>query len=165
MKDSLDAARIKQLLLLIAERVVAAEGELSQADRHLGDGDHGLGMARGFKAVKAKLDAGETEGIGQMFGASGLAMLTTMGGASGALFGTLFRAGGKAVEGRQLFDSGAYAVFLEAALSGVAARGGAKPGEKTMLDALEPAARKARELATRPLPESAAAVAAAARAG
>ena len=165
MKSSLSAEETRQLLYFMADRIIAAEPILSEADRHLGDGDHGLGMARGFRAVKAKLEAGGCEDIAKVFGAAGMAMLSTMGGASGAIFGTMFRAGGKALEGRTTFDSAALADFLDAALAGVIARGGAKPGDKTMIDALHPAALKAREFADRSLAEAASAVAAAAESG
>ncbi len=165
MKSNLDAEAISKMLQLMADRIIQAEPILSEADRHLGDGDHGLGMARGFRAVKAKLETGDCESIAKVFGTAGMAMLSTMGGASGAIFGTMFLSGGKALEGRATFDSAALADFLEAALCGVMARGGAKPGDKTMIDALQPAALKARELAARPLLAAASAVAAAAESG
>ena len=164
-KSNLDTEEVRQMLLFMADRIIAAEPILSEADRHLGDGDHGLGMARGFRAVKTKLEASGGESIAQLFGATGMAMLSTMGGASGAIFATMFRAGSKALEGRVTFDSVALADFLEAALSGVMSRGGAKPGDKTMIDALHPAALKAREVANSPLSEAAVAVAAAAESG
>src|SRR5262249_20340461 len=62
-KNALDSQQVKQMLLAIAERIIAAEPMLSEADRHLGDGDHGLGMARGLAAVKAKLDTNAPESI------------------------------------------------------------------------------------------------------
>jgi dihydroxyacetone kinase-like protein len=165
MKNQLSLEEVRQMLLFMADRLIAAEPILSEADRQLGDGDHGLGMARGFRAVKAKLEAGGSEDISKAFGVVGMALLSTMGGASGALFGTLFRAGGKALEGRATFDSAALADFLDAALAGIMARGGAKPGDKSMIDALHPATLKAREVAARPLSEATVAVAAAARSG
>jgi dihydroxyacetone kinase-like protein len=165
MKSNLRPDEVRQMLLCMADRVIAAEPILSEADRHLGDGDHGLGMARGFRAVKAKLETGGGESIAQLFEAAGMAMLSAMGGASGALFGTLFRTGGKALEGRATLDSAALADFLDAALAGITARGGARPGDKTMIDALHPAALTAREVAALPLSEAASAVAAAARSG
>ena len=164
-KNYLSREEVRQMFLFMADRILAAERILSEADRHLGDGDHGLGMARGFRAVKAKLESGGSEDISKVFGVVGMATLSTMGGASGALFGTLFRAGGKALEGRATFDSAALADFLDAALVGIMARGGAKPGDKTMIDALHPAALKAREVANSPLSEAALAVAAAAESG
>jgi len=165
MKNHLSTDEVRQMLLFMAERIIAAEPILSEADRHLGDGDHGLGMARGCRAVKAKLEAGDCENIAKVFGAAGMAMLSTMGGASGAIFATMFRTGGKVLEGRATFDSAALADFLDAALAGIMARGGAKPGDKTMIDALQPAALKAREFANSPFSEAAVAVAAAAKSG
>ena len=66
--------------------------------------------------------------------------MAAVGGAAGAVFGTLFRAGATALEGRERFDADALAAWLEAGLAAVEKRGGAKPGDKTMIDALEPAA-------------------------
>jgi dihydroxyacetone kinase-like protein len=162
---SLDAEGVRRMLLAVADRLIASELVLSQADRQLGDGDHGLGMARGFTVVKADLETSGSASIAQLFGRTGMAMLNSMGGASGALFGTMFRLGGKALDGRVAFDSAALADFLASALSGVVARGGAKPGDKTMVDALEPAASGAREAAALPLAEAMCKVAAAAAAG
>ena len=100
-----------------------------------------------------------------MFVTTGTAMMTSMGGASGALFGTVYRAGGKALAGRATFDAEGLALLLEAALEGVMKRGGAKPGDKTMIDAVAPAAAKARESIGLSLTEALAATAAAAEAG
>jgi dihydroxyacetone kinase-like protein len=112
------------------------------------------------------LDAAETKGsVEQVFVTTGTAMMTSMGGASGALFGTVYRAGGKALAGRAAFDSEGLALLLEAALEGVMKRGGAKPGDKTMIDALAPAAAKAREVTAHDLTDAFAAVAAEAEAG
>jgi phosphoenolpyruvate---glycerone phosphotransferase subunit DhaL len=81
-------------------------------------------------------------------------MMSSMGGASGAVFGTLFRNGGKAIKGSETFDAAGLAEFLKAGTEGVMSRGGAKPGDKTMVDALEPA-RKAAELSVdKPLSEA-----------
>src|SRR6476646_3385537 len=111
---SLDADGVKRMLLAVADRIIASESVLSEADRHLGDGDHGLGMARGFAAVKAKLETSDGVTIAQLFGNAGMAMLSSMGGASGALFGTMFRQGGKALDGLAVFDAAAFADFLAA---------------------------------------------------
>ena len=91
--------------------------------------------------------------------------MSSMGGASGALFGTVYRAGGKALAGRDVLDAEGLALLLEAALDGVMKRGGAKPGDKTMIDALAPAAAKAREVTALDLPDALTAVAAAAESG
>lgn len=166
-RQALDNQSLKQMLGLVADRVFAAEALLSEADRELGDGDHGLAMARGFAALKERLAQEDlaTASASGILSAAGTALLSTMGGASGALFGTFFRNGGKALEGREFLDAQALADFLEAGTSGVITRGGAKLGQKTMLDALQPASAKAREAASLPLGEAIEAIAAAAAAG
>jgi dihydroxyacetone kinase-like protein len=116
-------------------------------------------------AVKEKLNSGEAETIDKSFANTGMAMMSSMGGASGALFGTVFRAGGKALSGRASLDSEGLALLLEAALEGVMKRGGAKPGDKTMIDAIAPAAAKARACAGMPFSEALPAVAEAAEEG
>ncbi len=165
MKDHLTADQVGEMLLLVADRIIAAEPELTDADRNLGDGDHGLGMQRGLTAVKEKLEGAELASIDKVFTTAGMAMISSMGGASGAIFGTVFRAGGKAVAGAETFGSPELATFLQAALDGVMQRGGAKPGDKTMIDALHPAAEKAAEATGESLADAMAAVAAAAAAG
>lgn len=165
MKDHLTADQVGEMLLLVADRIIAAEPELTDADRNLGDGDHGLGMQRGLTAVKEKLEGANLASIDRVFGAAGMAMISSMGGASGAIFGTVFRAGGKAVAGAETFGSPELASFLQGALDGVMQRGGAKPGDKTMIDALHPAAEKAAEATGESLADATAAVAAAAAAG
>lgn len=163
---TLTPAATRELLLDIADRIIAAEPELSAADRALGDGDHGLGMQRGMKAVQAKLaETPEDTAIDQLLMTSGMAMLSSMGGASGALFGTLFRAGGKALSGRESLDGDGLADFYRAALEGVQSRGKAKPGDKTMVDALAPAAEAANRERAAGLQAVATAAAAAAVAG
>ncbi|MCB1279476.1 dihydroxyacetone kinase subunit DhaL [Prosthecobacter sp.] len=161
----LTPSQVRLMMLQVADAIIAAEPMLSQADRDLGDGDHGLGMKRGMEAVKAKLEPMEPTSVEEVFVTTGTAMMTSMGGASGAIFGTVYRAGGKALAGRPAFDSEGLAFLLEAALEGVMKRGGAKPGDKTMIDAVAPAAAKARESAALPLNEALQAVAAAAEAG
>lgn len=164
-KESLDAGQTVAMLASVADKIIASEPELTDADRALGDGDHGLGMQRGMTAVREKLAGGGLDTVDKAFMAVGMAMMSSMGGASGAVFGTLFRAGGKALSGRGDFDAEGLALFLRAGLDGVVARGGAKPGDKTMVDALEPAARTAAESTALGLPAAAAAVAAAAASG
>lgn len=156
---------VKAMLLLVADRVIGAEPMLSEADRNLGDGDHGLGMQRGMTAAKEKLEAGDVESIEKAFSTVGMAMMSTMGGASGAIFGTFFRNGGKALAGRETLDAAGLAAFLQAGLEGVKQRGGAAVGDKTVVDAIEPAAQKAAEVAGSPLHDALAAVSSAAEAG
>ncbi len=165
-KAHLTPDEVKSMLLAVADAIIAAEPYLSEADRNLGDGDHGLGMQRGLTAVKEKLAGmSGTDGIDKLFSAAGMAMISSMGGASGAIFGTLFRDGGKSLAGVTTLDAAGYATFLRAACDGVTNRGKAKPGDKTMVDALHPAAEKAAETTTLPLSEAMALVAEAGEAG
>ena len=164
-KTSLSKEDVKAMLLLACERIIAAEPQLSEADRNLGDGDHGLGMQRGMTAAPEKLNAGEPESIEKAFSTLGMAMMSSMGGASGAIFGTYFRNGGKALAGKETFDAAGLAAFLQAGVDGVKSRGGAAVGDKTVVDAMEPAAKKGAEVAGESLPVAITAVAAAAEIG
>jgi dihydroxyacetone kinase-like protein len=161
-KSALTKDEIKAMMLLVADRIIENEPMLSEADRNLGDGDHGLGMQRGMEALKEKLNAGEPASIDKVFMDTGMAMMSSMGGASGAIFGTLWRNGGKAIAGREAFDAAALAELIKAGLEGVMSLGGAKPGDKTMIDALHPAMLKAQEVSALPLNEAILAVAQAA---
>jgi dihydroxyacetone kinase-like protein len=94
-----------------------------------------------------------------------MAMMSSMGGASGAIFGTFFRNGGKALAGKDAFDAAGLAAFLQAGTDGVKQRGGAAVGDKTVVDAMEPAAKKAAEVSSASLPDAVNAVSDAAEAG
>lgn len=153
-KSSLSKDEVKAMLILACERIIAAEPMLSEADRNLGDGDHGLGMQRGMTAAKEKLEAADVESIEKAFSTVGMAMMSSMGGASGAIFGTFFRNGGKTLAGKEAFDAAALAAFLKAGVDGVKQRGGAAVGDKTCVDAMEPAANKAAEVAHASLSEA-----------
>jgi dihydroxyacetone kinase-like protein len=161
-KLSLSAQEVREMLVLICNRVIEAEPRLSEADRNLGDGDHGLGMQRGMTAALEKLQGPAALGIDQLFSTVGMAMMSSMGGASGAIFGSFFRSGGKALAGREGFDAPALALWVQAGLDGVKQRGGAAVGDKTVVDALEPAAIRAAAVQGESLPVAATAVAAAA---
>jgi len=157
-KTSLTPAEVKAMLILACDRVIAAEPVLSEADRNLGDGDHGLGMQRGMTAAKEGLEAGDVESVEKAFVIVGTKMMSSMGGASGAIFGTFFRNGGKALSGKECLDAAGLAAFLQAGVDGVKLRGGAAVGDKTVVDAMQPAAEKAATVAGLSLPEAIAAV-------
>lgn len=157
-KSSLTKDDVKAMLILACDRVIAAEPQLSEADRNLGDGDHGLGMQRGMTAAKEGLEAGDVESIEKAFVIVGTKMMSSMGGASGAIFGTFFRNGGKALAGKDTFDAAALAAFLQDGVDGVKQRGGAAVGDKTVVDAMQPAAEKAATVTGLSLPEAIATV-------
>ena len=142
MVESLSGVTVSAVLRGAAESVITNESLLTQADQAIGDGDHGIGMARGFKAAVAALDAlGEAATPQSAFSVFGKAILSTAGGASGAVFGTLFQGVGRSLVGRAQVDSESLVAAFNAGAAAVMARGGAKPGDKTMLDALLPATR------------------------
>lgn len=146
MAATLDIEQLRKILADMSQAIVDAKEELSEADRETGDGDHGSGMARGFSAARDAVLAADLKMAGDAFRAVGMAVLSTSGGASGAVFGTMFRAPLKALTG-DVLDGEGYATALEVAAQQVEARGKAARGDKTMLDALIPAAEAARAVA------------------
>ncbi|MFC0309279.1 dihydroxyacetone kinase subunit DhaL [Gallibacterium trehalosifermentans] len=163
----MNLAETRAMLLYTAEKMVDSEPMLTELDLKIGDGDHGIGMQRGFAAVRDLLtnETFSPKDIGELFLTSGTKMMSSMGGASGAIFGTLFRAGGKAIAGKQEFDSKVLSLFLSAGSAAVFARGGAKPGDKTMIDALVAAEKQAEDIADQDLKISLSKVAEAAAQG
>ncbi len=135
----LSTKQTQEMLAYVAEHMISIKDILTKADQAIGDGDHGIGMARGFEAVQEKLASQEFETLDALFQAVGMALISNIGGASGAIFGTLFRAGGKALAGQQSLTAHSLSQFLRAGFDGVTQRGKASVGDKTMVDALEPA--------------------------
>src|SRR4051794_617912 len=120
-------------------------GELVKLDTAIGDGDHGTNMARGMGKAVEKLGGIEGDDIGATLKAVGMALVSSVGGAAGPLYGTLFLQMGAATTGASTLDAAAFADALDAGIKGVQARGKAEPGDKTMVDALLPAAAALRE--------------------
>jgi dihydroxyacetone kinase-like protein len=119
---------------------------LTQLDAAIGDADHGTNIDRGFTAVVEVLGAtGDPVSPGRLLTTAGSTLVSTVGGASGPLWGTALRRAGRALGGADEFGSGELASALEAALEGVVELGAAQEGEKTMVDALAPAVRTLRE--------------------
>lgn len=126
---------------LYAYRQVLAENKeyLTELDAAIGDADHGINMDRGFAAVEKKLPTVEDKDIGTILKTAGMALVSTVGGAGGPLYGTFFMRAGMAVAGKDELDADDVLAAFEAAIEGVKMRGKATTGEKTMLDALVPA--------------------------
>jgi dihydroxyacetone kinase-like protein len=112
---------------------------LTKLDQAIGDADHGINMDRGMTAVLAKLDGLEGEDIGALLKTVGMTLVSTVGGAAGPLYGTLFLQMGVATAGKSKLEPEDWAAALDAAVQGVQMRGKAEPGDKTMVDALIPA--------------------------
>jgi phosphoenolpyruvate---glycerone phosphotransferase subunit DhaL len=122
-----------------AAEVGTNKEQLTQLDAAVGDGDHGINMDRGMSAVIGKVDAaGQEQDIGALLKTVGMTLVSTVGGAGGPLYGTLFMQMGTAVSGKNELGPDDWAAALEAAVAGVQARGKAEPGDKTMIDALIP---------------------------
>jgi len=112
---------------------------LTELDAAIGDADHGTNLDRGFTAVSASLPADASGDAGALLKGAGLRLISTVGGASGPLYGTAFRRAGKALEGRTELTPDDLCAALRAFQDGVISMGKAAPGDKTMLDALAPA--------------------------
>jgi dihydroxyacetone kinase-like protein len=116
--------------------------ELSQLDAAIGDADHGANMARGFSAVAAKLVDVKPKDIGGAFKTVAMTLISTVGGASGPLYGTIFLQAVAPANNKSELTPAEFAVAMEAGLKGVMNRGKAVVGDKTMVDALTPAVEK-----------------------
>ena len=131
-----DAVR---LIRAFADVVAENKEYLTQLDSAIGDADHGINMNRGMQAVLAKLDGQAPGDIGAMFKTVGMTLVSTVGGAGGPLYGTLFLQLGTATAGKAEIEPADWSAALEAAVAGVQARGKAVLEDKTMVDALVPA--------------------------
>ena len=117
---------------------------LTELDSAIGDADHGINMNRGMQAVLGKLDAGEAADVGALLKTVGMTLVSTVGGASGPLYGTLFLEMGKSTAGKSELSGEDWADALAAGVAGVQRRGKAELGDKTMVDALVPAVEAVR---------------------
>ena len=136
----MDAGFFRAWVAEIAAVVETQRDHLTQLDSAIGDADHGINLARGFGAVQAALAQASTPTPGSVLMLTGSTLISKVGGASGPLYGTAFRQAGKALGDVPEVDLAALAGALEAALSGVQKLGAAREGDKTMVDALAPAA-------------------------
>ena len=117
--------------------VAENQGYLTELDSAIGDADHGSNMTRGMNAVIGKL--GEPATVDALFKSVGMTLVSTVGGASGPLYGTFFLRIGTTAGAVDELDGPALSAGLRAGLAGVIQRGNAEPGDKTMVDALTPA--------------------------
>jgi dihydroxyacetone kinase-like protein len=121
-----------------AAAVVEQKQYLTQLDSAIGDADHGINMDRGMTAAVAKLDAAAPADVGALLKTVGMTLVSTVGGAGGPLYGTLFMQMGAATAGKSELEAADWQAALRAGIQGVQMRGKAEPGDKTMLDALLP---------------------------
>lgn len=144
--EQMTASYLRDMLVYAADRIIASKERLTELDRQIGDGDHGIGMERGMLCAKMVLnDMPEPDDIYLYFSTMGRAMLINMGGASGVIFGTMFSSAAKNQPASQTLTPEAFAQAMSAGLNGVKVRGKAGVGDKTMVDAFEPACTAMRE--------------------
>src|SRR5690348_10451640 len=135
----MDAATITSWMREIDVAVRAERDHLVQLDAAIGDGDHGTNMTRGFEAVVQALDDDGGSPPGKLLILAGRTLVSTVGGASGPLWGSALRNGGRVLGDQATFDGAQLVEVLAAALAAVKDLGTAVPGDKTMVDSLEPA--------------------------
>lgn len=123
----------------IADAINENKEMLTNLDAAIGDADHGINMSRGFNAVREKLRRSENEDIPTVLKKVGMTLISTVGGASGPLYGTAFLRAAGVVQGNETITKEKVLDMFSAAIKGIKDRGKAVRGEKTMIDALEPA--------------------------
>jgi phosphoenolpyruvate---glycerone phosphotransferase subunit DhaL len=136
---SITAPAVRDWIARYAEVIAEHRSELVALDTAIGDGDHGTNMDRGMRKAVEKLGTVEGDDIGAMLKGVGMALVSSVGGAAGPLYGTLFLQMGTASAGRDELDVAGWADALEAGVKGVQSRGKAERDDKTMIDALVPA--------------------------
>ena len=132
----------KQLIEMIGRMsAVIQENKdfLTELDMPIGDSDHGINLARGFAAVEAKLPTVAEKDVGTILKTVGMTLVSTVGGASGPLYGTAFMKAGMKVMGKMEVGMDDFLVMLQEAVDGIKMRGKSTTGEQTMLDAMVPA--------------------------
>ena len=133
---------VKQIirwLQIVATLMEEQKDFLTQLDADIGDGDHGINMDRGFKQVSNGLNSVQDKDIGQVLQAAGMTLVSSVGGASGPLYGTFFIRAAAVASGKEDLTLDDLASLLKAGLAGIMDRGRAERGDKTMVDALAPA--------------------------
>lgn len=135
---SLKLKDVEELVKNIGKIMEENKEFLTELDLAIGDGDHGINMNKGFKAVTDKLENTPINTIQDIFKNTAMALISNVGGASGPLYGTIFMKASSVVGGKEELNIEDFEKILEASLEGVKARGKAQKGDKTMIDAIEP---------------------------
>lgn len=142
MAGQMTTHQVDDWIRAFATAVEDQEEILNDLDGFIGDADHGVNLVHGMRCAVRMLDDAHLDSVSELLHRVGRTLVSEIGGASGALYGTVFLRMGAAAAGRDGLTVDDLAVMLRAALSGVTDRGKARPGDKTMVDALDPAARQ-----------------------
>lgn len=137
--EQIDSEALLAILGEMAKKIESEKEYLTELDNEIADGDHGINLSRGFQAVEEKLPSLTGKDIAAILKTVGMQLVSKVGGASGALYGTFFMKAGMAAKGLTALDGAALVTVLQAGIEGVKSRGKSTTGEKTMLDALCPA--------------------------
>jgi len=138
MSENVDVEAVDAWIRAFARLIGSNKDMLTHLDSAIGDADHGINMDRGMSAVVAALDEERPASVAALFKLTGMKLVSTVGGASGPLYGTLFLRMAAATGEAPSLDGEGFAKALRAGLGGVVARGRAEAGDKTMYDALAP---------------------------
>ena len=134
-----DVKKVIEIIKKIGADIEDQKDFLTELDNVIADGDHGINMARGFQEVDKIIPTFDDKDIGTILKQVGMKLLSTVGGASGPLYGTAYMKAGTEVAGKKEIDMNDFINMLNAAIEGVVKRGKATTGEKTMLDSMIPA--------------------------
>ncbi|MGL4606496.1 MAG: dihydroxyacetone kinase subunit DhaL [Eubacteriaceae bacterium] len=130
--------QVLDFIRIFGDKMIEHRQELTDLDQAIGDGDHGINMSRGFKAVEEKLPTLEDKNLDDILKNVGMTLVSTVGGASGPLYGTAFMKAGMSMKGKETLSAQDIIMAFDEALGGIKFRGKAEAGEKTMLDSLIP---------------------------
>lgn len=133
-----DSAKVLEIIRAIAFKMEEKREYLTELDQPIGDSDHGINLARGFGAVKGELDSLEGKDIGTILKKVGMTLVSTVGGASGPLYGTAFMKAGMVLAGKNEIHMDDFLAAVTGAVEGVKQRGRSETEEATMLDAMVP---------------------------
>lgn len=132
-------AQVLDFIRVYADKMAEHRQELTDLDQAIGDGDHGINMNRGFKAVMEKLPTVEDKNIDDILKTVGMTLVSTVGGAAGPLYGTAFMKAGASTKGKEELSNEDIILAFDEAVGGIQFRGKAVKGEKTILDSMIPA--------------------------
>ena len=142
-----DSKKVLEIIRAIGLKMEAEKEYLTELDQPIGDSDHGINMARGFAAVEGKLPDLEGKDIGTILKTVGMTLVSTVGGASGPLYGSAYMKAGMALAGKEEMDMDDFLSMMDTAVQAVEQRGKATVEEATMLDAMVPSLKTMKDAA------------------
>lgn len=140
-----DGKKVLEIIRAIGLKMEEEKEYLTELDQPIGDSDHGINLARGFGAVEGKLDTLEGKDIGTILKTVGMTLVSTVGGASGPLYGSAYMKAGMAMAGKNEMDMNDFLSMMKTAVEAVEQRGKATVEEATMLDAMVPSLKAMEE--------------------